>query len=306
MIHDVVVIGSGPAGLTAGIYAARANLKPLLVEGMRSGGQLVQTTEVENFPGFSQPIKGPDLMAAMRAQAERCGVEFLMDEIQDCSLDGEVKKLETMMGATIEARTLVICTGAAARWTGIAGETKYRNHGVSACATCDGSFYRDADVAVIGGGDTAMGDALYLARLCRKVHVIHRRDAFRASKTMAERVLADPRIEVHWNSVVDEFLGDGRKLSALRLRSTVEGGGDVLEVPVSGAFVAIGHDPETKLFAGKLDLDAAGYVKVDRSRTSVPGVFAAGDCADPFYKQAVVAAGAGAAAALEAERYLLS
>ncbi len=302
MTREIVILGSGPAGLTAAIYAARANLRPLLVEGMQSGGQLTQTTDVENFPGFEQPLAGPVLMEAMRRQAERCGVEFLMDEVQSVDLSGDVKKLETMMSGTIEARAVVVCTGAAARWTGLPGERQYRSHGVSACATCDGSFYRGMDVAVIGGGDTAMGDALYLARLCRSVTVVHRRDAFRASKVMAARVLEAPNVQVAWNSVVDEFLGDGRKLSALRLKDVNTGA--TREIAVSGAFVAIGHEPTTKFLAGQLDLDAAGYVVVDRQRTSVKGVFAAGDCADPFYKQAVVAAGAGAMAALEAERYL--
>ena len=302
MTRDVVILGSGPAGLTAAIYAARANLCPLLVEGMQSGGQLTQTTDVENFPGFEQPLAGPALMDSMRRQAERCGVEFLMDEVQSVDFSGEVKKLGTMMSGTIEARAVVVCTGAAARWTGLPGERQYRSHGVSACATCDGSFYRGMDVAVIGGGDTAMGDALYLARLCRSVTVVHRRDAFRASKVMAERVLATSNVQVAWNSVVDEFLGDGRRLSALRLRDVNTGA--TREISVSGAFVAIGHEPTTKFLAGQVALDAAGYVVVDRQRTNVKGVFAAGDCADPFYKQAVVAAGAGAMAALEAERYL--
>ena len=302
MTREIVVLGSGPAGLTAAIYAARANLRPLLVEGMQSGGQLTQTTDVENFPGFEQPLAGPALMEAMRRQAERCGVEFLMDEVQSVDFSGDVKKLETMMSGTIEARAVVVCTGAAARWTGLPGERQYRSHGVSACATCDGSFYRGMDVAVIGGGDTAMGDALSLSRLCRSVTVVHRRDAFRASKVMAERVLATPNVQVAWNSVVDEFLGDGRKLSALRLKDVNTGA--TREIAVLGVFVAIGHEPTTKFLAGQLDLDDAGYVVVDRQRTSAKGVFAAGDCADPFYKQAVVAAGAGAMAALEAERYL--
>lgn len=302
-MRNIVIIGSGPAGLTAAIYAARANLKPLLVEGMQSGGQLVQTSDVENFPGFAEPIAGPGLMDAMRRQAERCGVEVIMDEVQSVDFSGPVKRLATMMNGNIECKAVVVCTGAAARWTGLPGEKNYRNHGISACATCDGSFYRGLDVAVIGGGDTAMGDALYLARLCRSVTVIHRRDAFRASKVMADRVLATENIKVRWNAVVDEFLGDGKKLSGLRLKDVKTGALD--ELAVSGAFVAIGHEPNTKLFAGQLALDEAGYVKVDRQRTSSEGVFAAGDCADPYYKQAVIAAGAGAMAALEAEKYLM-
>lgn len=301
-MYDVVIMGSGPAGLTAAIYAARANLKAVVVEGLQSGGQLTQTTDVENFPGFAEPLAGPALMDAMRRQAERCGAEFLMDEVQGVDFAGDVKTLETMMSGTLEARAVIVSTGAAARWTGLPGEKTYRNHGISACATCDGAFYRDQDVVVIGGGDTAMGDALYLARLCRSVTVVHRRDAFRASKVMAERVLATENIQVAWNSVVDEFLGDGKRLSGLRLKDVQTGA--TREIAATGAFVAIGHDPNTKLLAGQLELDKAGYVVVDHQRTSAAGVFAAGDCADPFYKQAIIAAGAGAVAALEAERYL--
>jgi len=302
-MRNLIILGSGPAGLTAAIYAARANLKPLVVEGMQSGGQLMQTTDIENFPGFAEPLPGPALMDALRKQAERCGAEFLMDEVQSVDFAGETKKFETLMSGTLEARAAILCTGAGARWTGLPGEAKYRNHGVSACATCDGSFYKGLDTAVIGGGDTAMGDALYLARLCKSVTVVHRRDAFRASKVMAERVLATPNITVAWNSTVDEFLGDGKKLSALRLKDATTGA--LREIAVAGAFVAVGHEPNTKLFAGQVPLDDHGYVTVDRARTGVPGVFAAGDCADPWYKQAVVAAGAGAVAALEAEKFLL-
>ena len=302
-MRDVVVIGSGPAGLTAAIYAARANLRPLVVEGMQSGGQLVQTPEIENFPGFAQPLSGRGLMDAMRAQAERSGVEFVMDEVQGVDFSGDVKRLDTMIGGALEARAVIVCTGASPRWTDAPGEVRYRGRGVSACATCDGSFFAGRDVAVIGGGDTAAGDALYLARLCRSVAVVHRRDSLRASKTMAERVLASPNVSMAWNSVVEEFVGDGAALSGLRLRDVETGA--TRELPVSGAFVAIGHTPATKFLDGSLALDPGGYVVTDgRRRTSAKGVFAAGDCADPLYRQAVVAAGAGAAAALEAERYL--
>jgi len=302
-MRNIVILGSGPAGLTAGIYAARAGLEPLLVEGMRSGGQLVQTAEVENFPGFAQPVQGPDLMDAMRKQAERCGVEFMMDEVESVDFSGDVKKFETMMNGTLEARAAIICTGAEARWTGVEGEAQYRGRGVSACATCDGAFFRGADVAVIGGGDTAAGDALYLARICRSVTIVHRRNALRASKAMADRVLSMENVKVAWNSVVDGFLGDGKRLSGLRLKSTEDG--SLREIAVAGAFVAIGHSPNTALFK-EVDgfLDEAGYIAADRGRTSAKGVFAAGDCADPYYKQAVVAAGSGAVAALEAEKYL--
>ena len=303
-MRQVTIIGSGPAGLTAAIYAARAGLAPLVVEGFQGGGQLTQTTDVENFPGFAEPITGPALMDAMRRQAERCGAEFLMDEVQSVDLKSEVKKLETMMNGMLESRAVIICTGASARWTGAAGEATYRNHGVSACATCDGAFFKGNDVAVIGGGDTALGDALYLARICASVTVVHRRDAFRAAKVTADRVSATPNIAVAWNSVVDEFLGDGKRLSGLRLRDLPTG--ITREIPVLGAFVAIGHVPNTRIFEGQVALDAHGHVVVDRGRTNLSGVFAAGDCADPSYKQAVVAAGTGATAALEAERFLAS
>ena len=303
-MRQVTIIGSGPAGLTAAIYAARAGLAPLVVEGFQGGGQLTQTTDVENFPGFAEPITGPALMDAMRRQAERCGAEFLMDEVQSVDLKSEVKKLETMMNGMLESRAVIICTGASARWTGAAGEATYRNHGVSACATCDGAFFKGKDVAVIGGGDTALGDALYLARICASVTVVHRRDAFRAAKVTADRVSATPNIAVAWNSVVDEFLGDGKRLSGLRLRDLPTG--ITREIPVLGAFVAIGHVPNTRIFEGQVALDAHGHVVVDRGRTNLSGVFAAGDCADPSYKQAVVAAGTGATAALEAERFLAS
>jgi len=303
-MRQVVIIGSGPAGLTAAIYAARAGLAPLVVEGLQGGGQLTQTTDVENFPGFAEPITGPALMDAIRRQAERCGAEFLMDEVQSADLKGDVKKLGTMMNGSLEARAVIICTGASARWTGAAGEATYRNRGVSACATCDGAFFKGKDVAVIGGGDTALGDALYLARICSSVTVVHRRDAFRAAKVMSDRVLAAPNVAVAWNSVADEFLGDGKRLGAIRLRDVATG--ETREIPVSGAFVAIGHEPNTRLFEGQVTLDAHGHVVAKHGRTNLPGVFAAGDCADPYYKQAVIAAGAGAVAALEAERFLAS
>ena len=301
-MRQVAILGSGPAGLTAAIYAARAGLEPLVVEGMQGGGQLTQTTEVENFPGFAEPVAGMVLMETIRRQAERCGAEFLTDEVQSVDLAGDVKKLGTMMNGTVEARAVILCTGASARWTDRPGEAIYRNRGVSACATCDGAFFKGKDVAVIGGGDTALGEALYLARICSSVTVVHRRAAFRAAKVTADRVLATPNVAVAWNCVVDEFLGDGKRLAALRLRDVATG--VTREIPAAGAFVAIGHAPNTRLVEGQVTLDAHGYVVADHGRTNLPGVFAAGDCADPAYKQAVVAAGAGAVAALEAERYL--
>lgn len=294
--EKLVIVGSGPAGLAAGVYAARAGLRPLVVEGMLAGGQLTKTDEVENYPGFEKPQTGLSLMAAMRAQAERAGVRFEMDEISAVDFTGPVKRLTGMMGE-ITADAVIVATGAGARWTGLPGENQYKNRGISACAVCDGAFFKGADVAVIGGGDTALGDALYLSRIANKVYLIHRRDAFRGAKVLAERVLATANITVLWNTTVASFEGDGQRLKSIKLS------GD-REIAVTGAFVAIGHDPQTGFLKGAVALDDAGYVKVDRTRTDVEGVFAAGDCADPFYKQAVIAAGAGAQAAIEAQHYL--
>lgn len=294
--ENLVIIGSGPAGLAAGIYAARAGLKPLIVEGMLAGGQLTKTDEVENYPGFELPVTGMSLMTAMRRQAERSGVRFEMDEISSVDFSSGVKRLDGMMGS-YSARSVIVATGASARWTGLPGETKYRSKGVSACAVCDGAFFRGADVAVIGGGDTALGDALYLSRIAKSVALIHRRGEFRGAKVLVERVKAAGNIALYLDTTVESFEGDGVRLGALKL----SGG---REIAVSGAFVAIGHEPQTAFLKGALKLDGAGYVKVSATRTSAEGVFAAGDCADPFYKQAVIAAGAGAQAAIEAQHYL--
>ena len=295
-VENLIIVGSGPAGLTAGIYAARAGLQPLIIEGMLAGGQLTQTSEVENFPGFAEPVTGMALMAAMRAQAERSGVRFEMDEISSVDLSGEEKRLDGMMGSYF-AKSVIVATGAGARWTGLPGEMKYKNKGVSACAVCDGAFFKGADVAVIGGGDTALGDALYLSRIAKSVALIHRRDSFRGAKVLVERVKAAENITLFMETRVESFEGDGARLNALKLSGE-------REIAVTGAFVAIGHEPVTKFLAGAIELDEAGYVKVDGVKTNVEGVFAAGDCADPFYKQAVIAAGAGAQAAIEAQHYL--
>ena len=298
MAENLVIVGSGPAGLTAGIYAARAGFSPLVLEGMLSGGQLTQTTEIENYPGFANPIGGLELMAAMRSQAERCGVRFAMDEVERVDFSGDGERRLFGMAGEYSAKAVVVATGASARWTGLPGEAKYRSRGVSACATCDGAFFRGREVAVIGGGDTALSDALHLASLAAKVTVIHRRDAFRGAKALADRVLAAPNVDVAWNTTVVSFDGDGARLSGLTLS-------DGRSLPVSGAFVAIGNVPQTKFLDGSgVELDGAGYVVAHHTRTSVRGVFAAGDCADPRYRQAVVAAGAGAAAAMEAQRFL--
>ncbi len=302
-MEQVVIIGSGPAGLTAAIYAARANLAPVVIDGMQPGGQLTQTTDVENFPGFENPVMGTDLVATMRKQAERFGVRFMMDEVSSCDLSGAVKKISLMMGATLESRTVIIATGASARYLGIASEQQLMGKGVSACATCDGSFFRGMAVAVVGGGDTAMEDALYLSRMAAQVTVIHRRDVFRASKIMSDRVLSAPNIDVVWNAVVEEVLDPVKgEVTGLRLKNVKTG--EEFERAVQGVFIAIGHTPNTAAFAGQLDLDADGYIVATHTKTSQPGVFAAGDVQDRHYKQAVTAAGSGCVAALEAERFL--
>ena len=302
-MENVVIIGSGPAGLTAAIYAARANLKPVVIDGMQPGGQLTQTTDIENFPGFEKPISGFELVNTMRKQAERFGVRFLMDEVSSCDFSGDVKKVTLMIGGDLLARTVIIATGASARYLGLPSEQRLLGKGVSACATCDGSFFKGMRVAVIGGGDTAMEDALYLSRLASHVTVVHRRDAFRASKIMADRLLATPNIDVAWDSVVEEVLdAEKGEVTGLRLKNVKTG--EVVERPVQGVFVAIGHTPNTAAFVGQLELDADGYVVAEDARTSVAGVFAAGDVQDRHFKQAVTAAGSGCMAALQAERYL--
>ncbi len=295
-IENLVIIGSGPAGLAAGIYSARAGLKPLIVEGMLAGGQLTRTDEIENYPGYEEPVSGIALMASMRAQAERAGVRFEMDEISSVDFSSPIKRLFGMMGE-ISARAVIVATGAEAKWTELPGEKQYKNRGVSACAVCDGAFFKGADVAVIGGGDTALGDALYLSRIAKSVSLIHRRDTFRGAKVLAERVAASDNIKIFWNTTVESFEGEGGRLSALNLSGN-------RTINVAGAFVAIGHKPQTEFLANALELDGFGYIVVNRTRTSVKGVFAAGDCADPYYKQAVVAAGAGAQAAIEAQHFL--
>lgn len=302
-MENVVIIGSGPAGLTAAIYAARANLKPVVVDGMQPGGQLTQTTDIENFPGFEKPISGFELVNTMRKQAERFGVRFLMDEVSSCDFSGDVKKVTLMIGGDLLSRTVIIATGASARYLGLPSEQQLLGKGVSACATCDGSFFKGMRVAVIGGGDTAMEDALYLSRLASHVTVVHRRDAFRASKIMADRLLATSNIDVAWDSVVEEVLGAEKgEVTGLRLKNVKTGA--VVERPVQGVFVAIGHTPNTAAFVGQLKLDGDGYVVAEDARTSVAGVFAAGDVQDRHFKQAVTAAGSGCMAALQAERYL--
>lgn len=295
-MENIVIVGSGPAGLTAGIYAARAGFSPLVIEGMLSGGQLTETAEVENFPGFAESVSGLDLMMSMRKQAEKAGVRFAMDAITSVDFSATPHKLEGM-SKQYEAKCVIIATGATPRWTQLPGEDTYKYRGISSCAVCDGNFHRGKDVAVIGGGDTALADAIHLAKICATVTLIHRRGTFRGTKVLVDRVLATPNIKTFMNTEVLSFEGDEKKLNALKLSN-----GKMLSV--SGAFVAIGHDPQTAFLKGALDLDEAGYVRTDGVKTSVAGVFAAGDCANPLYKQAVVAASTGAQAAQAAQEYL--
>jgi thioredoxin reductase (NADPH) len=304
-IRNLIIVGSGPAGYTAAVYAARANLRPLVIEGAQSGGALMTTTEVENFPGFPDGILGPELMDSMRKQAERFGAEFITDDASRVELTGDVKRV--WIGSTeYRSHAVILATGSAWRPLGVPGEQELLGRGVSSCATCDGFFFRNQSIAVIGGGDSAMEEASFLTRFGDTVTIVHRRDEFRASKIMAERALANPKIKVIWNSVVAEVLGEGGKVVGIRLKNTVTGEASTLDV--SGVFVAIGHDPRSELYAGQVDLDPSGYVLVDApgTRTNLPGVFAAGDVVDHTYRQAITAAGTGCAAALDAERYIAS
>ena len=304
-VRNLIIVGSGPAGYTAAVYAARANLRPLVIEGAQSGGALMTTTEVENFPGFPDGILGPELMDSMRKQAERFGAEFVTDDVSRVELTGDIKRV-WISETEYRSRAVILSTGSAWRPLGVPGEKELLGHGVSSCATCDGFFFRGQQIAVIGGGDSAMEEASFLTRFGDTVTIVHRRDEFRASKIMAERALANPKIKVVWNSVVTEVLGDDGKVAGVRLRDTVTGASSTLDV--TGVFVAIGHDPRSELFSGQVDLDPSGYVLVDApgTRTNLPGVFAAGDVVDHTYRQAITAAGTGCAAALDAERYIAS
>ncbi len=302
-IHDVIIIGSGPAGYTAGIYTARAQLAPLVFEGTSFGGALMTTTEVENFPGFRAGINGPDLMEEMREQALRFGAELQMDDVESVSLAGPVKEVVTAGGETHRARSVILAMGAAARYLGVPGEKELLGRGVSSCATCDGFFFKGQDIAVIGGGDSAMEEATFLTRFARSVTLVHRRAEFRASKIMLERARDDAKITFRTNTAVVAVEGDST-VTGLRVRDTATGAESTL--PVTGVFVAIGHDPRSELVRGAVDLDPDGYVLVDGrgTATSLPGVFAAGDLVDRTYRQAITAAGSGCAAAIDAERWL--
>jgi thioredoxin reductase (NADPH) len=304
-VRDVIVIGSGPAGYTAALYAARAQLRPLVFEGsVTAGGALMQTTDVENFPGFPDAIMGPELMDSMRKQAEHFGAELIPDDVTAVDLAASPKVVRTD-SETYLAKAVIIATGSRYKELGVPGEKKLGGHGVSWCATCDGFFFRNHDIAVVGGGDSAMEEALFLTRFGKSVTLIHRRDTLRASKIMQERALANPRIAFLWNSEVAEVLGT-EKVTGLLIRNTKDGTEHVL--PVTGLFVAIGHDPRSELFSGQLAMDSEGYLLVDQpsTRTAIEGVFACGDVVDHTYRQAVTAAGTGCAAALDAERWLAS
>ncbi|RQP10806.1 MAG: thioredoxin-disulfide reductase [Microbacteriaceae bacterium] len=301
---ELVIVGSGPAGYTAAVYAARAGLAPVVIAGsVTAGGALMTTTEVENFPGFVDGVQGPELMESMRAQAERFGAQIVYDDAIRLDLDGDVKTVETGAGETYLARAVVLTMGSAYRKLGLPEEERLSGHGVSWCATCDGFFFRDKEISVIGGGDSAMEEALFLTRFASKVTIVHRRDEFRASRIMAQRVLEDPKIEVAWNSEVAAILGD-EQVTGLVLRDTVTGAERTLDA--TGVFVAIGHDPRSELVAGQVDTDADGYVRVAHpsTRTNLAGVFAAGDLVDHTYRQAITAAGTGCAAAQDAQHYL--
>ncbi|NEU07813.1 thioredoxin-disulfide reductase [Flavihumibacter sp. R14] len=299
-----LIIGSGPAGYTAAIYAARADLKPVMYTGIIPGGQLTQTTDVDNFPGYPEGIMGPEMMEDLRKQAERFGTEVRFGYITSVDFSSMPRKVVVDENKTVTADTVIIATGASAKWLGLESEQKYNGFGVSACAVCDGFFFKGQDVAIVGAGDTAAEEATYLAKLCKTVHILVRRDEFRASKAMQHRVLNTPNIVIHYNTETKEILGDGRNVTAIRIldnKSGIES-----ELPVTGFFVAIGHKPNTDIFKGWLDMDETGYLitQPDSTKTNIEGVFACGDAQDKIFRQAVTAAGTGCMAALEAERYL--
>jgi len=302
--EHVIIIGAGAAGLTAGIYTARANLSPVIIAGLQPGGQMTITTDVENYPGFAEVIQGPWLMTEMQAQAENVGARVIYDLVTSLDTSARPFTVTFDSGKVMTADTIILATGAQARWLGLESEAAFNGRGVSACATCDGFFYKERDVAVIGGGNTAVEEALYLANICRSVTLVHRRDTLRAEQIMQDRLLKKENITVEWNRSVAEVIGDESGVTGLRLASTI--GEAEKDIPVHGMFVAIGHDPATKAFSGAVALDHEGYIIAEAggTRTSVDGVFAAGDCVDKIYRQAVTAAGMGCMAALDAERWL--
>ncbi|MBF0181496.1 MAG: thioredoxin-disulfide reductase [Magnetococcales bacterium] len=305
--HRLIILGSGPAGYTAGIYAGRAGLHPVLIQGMQPGGQLTTTTEVDNFPGFEHGVQGPELMEKMRAQAERFDTETVFDSVTAVELGGKPFRLICDSGDTYTCDALIIATGASARWLGLESEQRLRGFGVSACATCDGFFFKGQEIAVCGGGNSAAEEAIFLTHFASKVYLVHRRDRLRAEVAMQERVRNNPKIEMVWDSVVDEVLGDPGAGGVRGLRVKNVKTGALSDLPVTGVFVAIGHNPNTEIFGTQLDKDEAGYLitRPDSTATSIPGVFAAGDVQDRVFRQAITAAGTGCMAALEAERYLV-
>jgi thioredoxin reductase (NADPH) len=305
-VREVIIIGSGPAGFTAGIYTARAGLNPLLIaSSVEIGGELMKTTEVENFPGFPEGLQGPELMAHFQAQAERFGTEVMYEDVVEVDLKGDIKIVKTGNGQTFEAKTVILATGAAYRELGLPREKELSGHGVSWCATCDGFFFREKTIAVVGGGDSAMEEANFLTRFASKVYLIHRRDTFKASKIMQDRAMANPKIEVIWNTEIAELKG-ATNLEAVTLRNTVDG--STKDMDLDGLFIAVGNDPRVWLVENQLELTAEKFIKVEgrSSKTTLPGVFACGDVIDPTYRQAITAAGSGCVAALDAEHYLTS
>jgi len=301
--ETLIILGTGPAGLTAAIYAARANLNPLVIEGMQPGGQLTITSDIENFPGFSEGISGSELMDKMRQQAERFGARFIGGDVVSAELSQQPFVVRLQDGTQLKSQLVIIAVGAAAKWLGLSSEKRLRSKGVSACATCDGFFFRNQDVAVVGGGDTALEEATFLTRFAKSVTVIHRRDSLRASKIMQDKSFSNPKIKFVWNSTVDEILGE-KEVTGIRIRSVLDNSSR--DIPVTGVFVAIGHEPNTKAFRSELACSEAGYILVEpgSTRTNIPGVYAAGDVADHIYRQAITAAGTGCMAAIEAERFL--
>lgn len=302
--HQLIILGSGSAGCSAAIYAARAGIDTAIIRGLQPGGQLTITTEVENYPGFAEPVQGPWLMEQMEKQAENCGAKLLMDHIKSTDLNAKPIVLHGESGKAYTCDALIIATGASAKWLGMPSEQEYNGRGVSACATCDGFFYKNKDVVVIGGGNSAKEEALYLANICSSVTLVHRRDSFRGEQVLTDRVLEHNKITVKWNAEVDEFLGDATGLTGVRLKDTQTG--ETEDLTVHGAFVAIGHKPNTDFLGGQLTTDETGYLVLEPGKvtTAIPGVFAAGDVADSVYRQAVTAAGMGCMAALDANRYL--
>lgn len=302
-VENVIIIGSGPAGLTSALYTARARLEPLMIEGEEAGGQLMITTEVENYPGFEHGVTGPELVAVMRKQAERFGTRFITRNVT--KVDFSVRPYRVYVGQDMyEAKTIIVSTGASAKYLGLPSEKQYMNRGVSACATCDGAFFRNVEVGVVGGGDTAMEEANFLTRFASKVYIIHRNETFKASKIMYDRAKRNPKIEFITNAAVEEVLGDGKSVTGVKLKNTVNG--ETREMPMQGLFIAIGHKPTTKLFEGILDMHDTGYLKTKpgSTYTNIEGVFAAGDVQDSVYRQAITAAGTGCMAAIDCERWL--